>query len=88
MKTKITIPKEVKYISEILDIFPKGLLNKGRTAAGATTIALTNSLPTIIAVPFVSLIENKNRNNTIIFLGNLWTCRLRYRELSIVCNNS
>jgi hypothetical protein len=59
MITKITIPKEVKYISEILNTFPKGLLNKGRTAAGATFVALTNPSPTIIAVPFVSLIENK-----------------------------
>lgn len=35
------------------------VLNKGVTGCGATTVAIEQDRPTIIAVPFVGLIENK-----------------------------
>lgn len=48
------------YLSEQIEDLPNNvLLDKGKTGCGATTIALTNSVNYVIAVPFVSLIENK-----------------------------
>lgn len=35
------------------------VLNKGLTGCGATTLAIEQAAPTIIAVPYVGLIENK-----------------------------
>ena len=35
------------------------ILNKGMTGCGATSVAIRQSVPTIIAMPFVGLIENK-----------------------------
>lgn len=58
--TIIEIPENTKYISEVISDFPTNcILDKGRVGAGASTIALTNSENYIIAVPFISLIENK-----------------------------
>lgn len=56
----IKIPKGVRYLGEVLDSLPKdSLFNKGITGCGGTHIALTNNAHYIIAVPFVSLVQNK-----------------------------
>jgi hypothetical protein len=58
--TIIEIPENTKYISEVISDFPANcIFDKGRVGAGCTTIALTNTENYIIAVPFISLIENK-----------------------------
>lgn len=58
--TIIEIPENTKYISEVISDFPSNcIFDKGRVGAGCTTIALTNTENYIIAVPFISLIENK-----------------------------
>lgn len=58
--TQIEIPENTKYISEVISDFPANcIFDKGRVGAGCTTIALTNQENYIIAVPFISLIENK-----------------------------
>lgn len=58
--TQLEISDNVKYLSEVISDFPENcIFDKGRVGAGATTIALTNQENYIIAVPFISLIENK-----------------------------
>jgi len=60
MINEIIVKAEVKYLSEVIKDFPDNcIFDKGKVGAGATTIALTNTENYIIAVPFVSLIENK-----------------------------
>lgn len=60
MTRTITIPKSVNYLSDYLDTLPHNcLFDKGKTAAGGTTLALEAKVPYIICVPFVSMIENK-----------------------------
>lgn len=50
----------MKYLSEMMENFPKNvILSKGITGCGATTLALTNKIPYVIAVPFTSIITNK-----------------------------
>jgi len=51
---------EARYLSEIMDkIFINCLLDKGKTGCGGTDLALTNDIDTIIVMPYVSLIKNK-----------------------------
>ena len=72
----VTINKEVKYLSEVITDFPTNcIFDKGKVGAGATTIALTNNENYIIAVPFVSLIENKvaQHKSTVLGVYNLTT---------------
>ena len=58
--TEITIPASTNYLSDFVQSFPDNcLLYKGKLGCGGTTLALTNSEHYIVAVPFVSLIENK-----------------------------
>lgn len=60
---KITAPTGTKWISKIKELngeIPVNcLFDKGITGCGGTELALKNSKNTIIAVPYVSLIENK-----------------------------
>ena len=50
----------VQYLSQVLNALPDNcIFDKGRVGAGGTHIALTEECNTVIAVPFVSLIENK-----------------------------
>lgn len=58
--TQITIPAYVKYLSDFVQSFPDNcLLYKGKLGCGGTTLALTNHENYIVAVPFVSLVDNK-----------------------------
>lgn len=61
MKTEIIkIPNTVNYLSEAINELPKNaLFDKGKVGCGGTTLAIENSQPYIVCVPFVSLIENK-----------------------------
>lgn len=59
-KTIVHIPSDVTYLSTYIEDLPHNcIFDKGKTGAGGTYIAITNDEPYIIAVPFLSLIENK-----------------------------
>ena len=47
------------------------LFNKKKTGCGATELAIRNSIPTIIAMPYVALVKNKTiyRKDAISVLG-------------------
>ena len=47
------------------------LFNKKQTGCGATELAIRNSIPTIIAMPYVALVKNKTiyRKDAISVLG-------------------
>lgn len=53
------IKTDKKYASEFLTEIPVGIVDKVVCGCGMTTIAIENNLPTIIAVPNVQLIKNK-----------------------------
>ena len=47
------------------------LFNKKKTGCGATELAIRNSIPTLIAMPYVALVKNKTvcRTDDIEVLG-------------------
>ena len=50
----------VQQIPELDNELPANcIFNKGKTGCGATTLAIENRVPTLIAVPTVNLIKNK-----------------------------
>lgn len=61
----------MKYLSQIREELPLDcLFNKVRVGCGGTTLALTNSQPYVIAVPYVALVDNKiEQNKTKHWLG-------------------
>lgn len=60
MENVIKINKSINYLSGAMAELPKNcLFDKGKVGCGGTTIALTSKENYIIAVPFVSLIQNK-----------------------------
>ena len=63
MNSIITAPSDalhVKQIPELDNELPENcIFNKGKTGCGATTLAIENRVPTLIAVPTVNLIKNK-----------------------------
>jgi len=69
MNTIITIkaPTNAKYIKEIPELngdLPHNcLFNKNLVGAGATTLAIENDVPYVIAVPFISLADNKEEQH-------------------------
>lgn len=64
----INIPENVKYLSEYIKDLPDNcILSKGKVGAGGTSIAINNNVNYVIAVPFVSLIENKMQQHENIF---------------------
>lgn len=56
----IEVPENVEFLTE-WDGFelPKGILNKGLTGCGATTVAIEDEHKTIICSPRINLIKNK-----------------------------
>lgn len=60
-----------RYLSEFMEDLPNGMLNKVITGCGATSVALSNDVKYIIAMPYTSLIQNKKQwaddNNILIF---------------------
>jgi hypothetical protein len=69
MKT-IQIPENTTYLSEVISDFPSNcIFDKGRIGAGCTTLAITNAENYVIVVPFVSLVENKERQHSSQVIG-------------------
>lgn len=67
-KTIVTIPVKVKYLSDYIEDLPHNcILDKGKVGAGGTQVAITNMENYIIAVPFLSLIENKVKQHKNLF---------------------
>ena len=70
---KIIAPKDALYVSEFMNSFPNGILNKKECGVGNTHLAITNDEPYIIAVPTIELIQNKmaQHDNLIGVYGNM-----------------
>jgi hypothetical protein len=63
-KTIINIPSSINYLSEFTEDLPHDcIFDKGKVGAGGTSVAIMNKENYIIAVPFLSLIENKISQN-------------------------
>lgn len=68
----VSAPQGAHYLSEFMTEIPENcLLNKKQTGCGATELAIRNSIPTIIAMPYVALVKNKTiyRKDDISVLG-------------------
>lgn len=68
----INAPAGAIYLSDFLTEMPINcLFNKKQTGCGATELAIRNSIPTIIAMPYVALVKNKTiyRKDAISVLG-------------------
>lgn len=68
----INAPEGATYLSDFLTKLPVNcLFNKKQTGCGATELAIRNSIPTIIAMPYVALVKNKTiyRTDDISVLG-------------------
>lgn len=68
----INAPVGATYLSDFLTEIPVNcLFNKKQTGCGATELAIRNSIPTIIAMPYVALVKNKTiyRKDSISVLG-------------------
>tara|TARA_R100000935_G_scaffold58912_1_gene99656 strand:- start:14171 stop:15991 length:1821 start_codon:yes stop_codon:yes gene_type:complete len=62
LEEKIIDSKGCKYISEFMDDLPENvLLNKVITGCGMTSVILENDVRYVLAVPYVSLVKNKNQ---------------------------
>lgn len=63
MNSIITAPSDALHVQQIPELdneLPANcIFNKGKTGCGATTLAIENRVPTLIAVPTVNLIKNK-----------------------------
>lgn len=56
----IEVPENVEFLTEWNGFeLPKGILNKGLTGCGATTVAIEDEHKTIICSPRINLIKNK-----------------------------
>ena len=75
MKTTINIPSNIRYLQEYLTDLPHNcIFDKGKTGAGGTSVALLNDEPYVIAVPFLSLIENKTaQHRSVLAIYSLFT---------------
>ena len=72
IKEEIVVPKGISYVNEIEDFqLPNGILNKGTTNCGATTLALEDKHKTIICSPRNNLIVNKHEQygKTMLVIG-------------------
>ena len=59
-KEIIQAPNSATYLADFMTELPVNcLFDKGRTGCGGTTIAIKNKLDTIIAMPYVNVIKNK-----------------------------
>lgn len=56
----IPVNLDTKYLNEVMSKLPTNcIFDKGKVGCGATSIALESDDPYVIAVPYISLIENK-----------------------------
>ena len=64
MKNIIDVPENVHYLTDWDEFeLPNGILNKGATACGATTLAIKDKNKTIICSPRNELLKNKNEQH-------------------------
>ena len=69
MKKIVHVEKGINFLREIEGYeLPNGILNKGITGCGATTLALEDKYPTIICCPRNQLLENKKEQYPNAFL--------------------
>tara|TARA_R110000744_G_scaffold191666_2_gene310828 strand:- start:874 stop:2946 length:2073 start_codon:yes stop_codon:yes gene_type:complete len=65
----IDVPEGISYVGEFMNDLPDNVMfNKITTGSGMTTLALTNDVKYVIAVPYVNLLLNKEvfcTNNSI-----------------------
>jgi hypothetical protein len=60
IKNYLEAPEGAKYLNEFMTELPVNcLFDKGKTGCGGTTIAIENDKDTIIAMPYVNTIKNK-----------------------------
>jgi len=75
MKNQIFAIASDNYLSDFIKTLPsKCLFDKGKVGCGGTTLAITDDNNYLIAVPFVSLIENKvaqHKNELFGFYGGV-----------------
>lgn len=70
MKTTITIPKDIKYLSEFIDRLPSNcIINKGVTGCGGTTVELESKRNSIILCPTKNLVESKSGEGRLSVTG-------------------
>ena len=56
----IKVPENIDYLTKWVSFeLPKGILNKGETGCGATSVAIEDEHKTIICSPRINLIKNK-----------------------------
>lgn len=64
MVKKIEVPSNVNYLNEWTDFeLPRGIVNKGITGCGATTLAIEDAHKCIIFSPRLNLIKNKTQQH-------------------------
>lgn len=64
MVETVKVPTNVNYLNEWAGFeLPKGILNKGITGCGATTLAIEDAHKTIICSPRINLIHNKSQQH-------------------------
>ena len=64
MVETIKVPANVNYLNEWVGFeLPRGIVNKGITGCGATTLAIEDAHKTIICSPRINLIKNKSRQH-------------------------
>ena len=60
MVETIKVPTDVNFLSEWAGFeLPRGIVNKGITGCGATTLAIEDEHKTVICIPRINLIKNK-----------------------------
>lgn len=60
-----TMPSEFRYLGELFDRMPWGIVKKNRTGLGATTLELSSSRHSIVVVPTRALAYEKAKNSKI-----------------------
>jgi hypothetical protein len=56
---QITAPANATYCSEFMNELPIGIINKKNCGCGLTSLAIEDKYPTVIVVPTVEIIKNK-----------------------------
>lgn len=88
MKTVVQIKSDVKYLSEVVSTLPSNcLLDKGKVGCGGTFLAIESKVSYVIAVPFVSLIENKvsQHKNILGVYGDILQSEIKNYVSESVC---
>lgn len=74
MSETIKVPANVQYLNDWSGFdLPRGIVNKGITGCGATTLAIEDAHKTIICIPRINLIKNKSQQHkeTLAVYGDI-----------------